>query len=280
MRLQELWATYSYSLVGLTWGIVLMLALGFGLISEIRHILWIQTMKQHAMVPLWLWTALTASVVTLFLFWYRIASAALAYRQQQTQLKEVIVPILRPFPGSVPTGLERSAEWYLAADQHERYAFTWGLRRHRIVVSQALWDQLDAKSQTAVLYHEAAHAQAHDPLQQMILHVLSDALRPLGMGSLYRRYLVLREVRADRMAVVASGGDDIPLLTALSTAMGSGPAVSSYVGLAESLDARIQFLETGRPLSWSDSALRFRLYAWATGLILTVGEGFLMWCHW
>ncbi|RIV20867.1 hypothetical protein D2Q93_11395 [Alicyclobacillaceae bacterium I2511] len=66
------------------------------------------------------------------------------------------------------------------------------MRHPNVAISSGLWAALDESARKAVLYYEVAHVWARDPLQQTLLQVLSYALRPLGMASLYQRYLIRR----------------------------------------------------------------------------------------
>ena len=251
------WGAYSYSIVGIAWAGAVLVALGFGLASAIHHLGWILEMPGH-----------------------RLATSAIRVWHQQRRLQAMVFPHLTPFWDPVPPPLGRVARWYAVDDRQARYAFTWGIGRRRVAVSRGLWEALNESERLAVMHHEAAHAANHDPLQQVLLQILSQAFSPLGMGALYQRYLVQREIRADQRAVAACQGDDTPLLAALKAAVGSNVALVSPVGLAGALEARIQFLETHHPLSWSNSTLRLRMYASMMAILLTLGEGWLVWCHW
>lgn len=280
MKTRNIWKAYSYSLMGLAWAAGLMTGLAFGFISALRHLLWIDSMAHHALPPWWLWATIIVLGGALLLFWYRIVGAATRHVAQRRGMMETIKPFLSPLSHPISHGLRQVAQWYTVQDGGERYAFTWGLVRCRVVVSQSLWNALDNSAQTAVLHHEAAHALARDPLQQVFLQVLSDALRPLGMGLLYQRYLIRREINADAMALAACQGDDVPLLQALHAVVDSHSHFASRVGLAGAFEARIQYLETQETPSWLDSHLRGRLFASVAAILLTVGEGWLVWCHW
>lgn len=237
--------TYSYSLVAAGLATLILTALGFALVSSLRHLLWMRMMKGHSMPSPWLWAGVAAIAVTILVFWYRIIAAALLQRQQRQKFIDRVRPLLKPLPQTIPPELLRIADWYLVDDKKDRYAFTWGIKRGRIAISQGLWETLDESAQRAVLYHEAAHVLARDPLQQTFLQVLSVALRPLGVASLYQRYLFRREILADELAIFACEGDDVPLLTALLAAAESAATDESRVSLAGALEARITFMETG-----------------------------------
>lgn len=271
--------TYSYLLAGLVWALAVCGALVFALVSGVRHLLWIETMNSHPMVPVWLEGGIALVALAIVVFWYRIASAALQYRRKRRHLAKLLAPRLRAFPYPVPDALRRVADWYLIEDRNERAAFTLGGKRPRIAISQGLWNALDEPARTAVMHHEAAHARFRDPLQQTLLQVLAAALRPLGMGALYRRYLLQREVAADAVAVSACGGDDAPLLYALLTVAKPRATMVARVGLTGALDARMEFLESQKPPAWWDQRLRFHVMSSTVAICLTLGEGLMVWCH-
>jgi hypothetical protein len=138
---------------------------------------------------------------------------------------------------------------------------------------------LDPQARRAVLHHEALHARVRDPLQQVLLQVLSRAMRPMGLGLVYQRYLVQRELNADHAALSACHGDDLPLLTALRTAIDGDSGLVS-AGLAGALEARLQYLETQQLPKWPHSGLATRVWISLGAILVTAGEGFLVWCHW
>lgn len=271
--------TYGYSVTAALLAALMMTVLGFALVSSLRHLLWVSMMKGHPMPPLWLWLGAGALAAVLLALWYRMTWAALVQGQKRRRFIQRVQPLLRPLPYKLPPELTRIADWYVIDDKHERYAFTWGIKRSKIAISEGLWEALDESAQRAVLYHEAGHVMARDPLQQTILHVLAQALQPLGLGLLYQRYLLRREILADRLAIAACEGDDVPLLTALLAATESAAADESRVGLAGALEARLSFMETGQLPSWWDQHVRYRLLSTGVAILLTVSEGILVWCH-
>lgn len=272
-------SSYSYSVAAVLWAAAVAGTLAFALVSGLRHVLWLQMMHSHPAVPLWLWAAIGLLGGAIAAFWYRMVSAAIHQRRQLLLLSERIAPLLRPFPLPVQGGALAAADWHLLDDRSERYAFTWGGGRPQIGISLGLWEALDGPARRAVMYHEAAHALAHDPLQQALLQVLAQTLQPFGMQALYQRYLLRREVAADALALSACGGDDRPLLTALLAAA-TGPAgLESRVGLAGALEARIRYLDTGQAPPWWDQGIRNRLLVGTAAVVLTFGEGLLVLCR-
>ena len=272
-------SSYAYVMAGIGVAGIAVTALGFALVSGLRHLLWLRMMKGHPIAPWWLWTGVVLVGIAIVAFWYRVIAAILWHRQQRLRFYERLNPLLRSFPREVHPDLSTVADWYLVDDEAGRYAFTWGLYRPKIAISSALWDALDEQAQSAVMYHEAAHARVRDPFQQTLLHVLSHALQPLGMRALYDRYLIRREVLADSAAIAACHGNDAPLLTALLATVGSTPPTETRVGLTGAMEARIAFLETGQVPSWWDQHMRQRMFSASVAVCLTVAEGLLVWCH-
>ncbi|PSR34087.1 MAG: hypothetical protein C7B46_06710 [Sulfobacillus benefaciens] len=270
---------YRYLIVGIGWAFTIAGVLTFALVSSVRHLLWLGAMHRAHMAPIWLWGIIGLMTVGFIVFWYRIISSIAHHRQAQRRLAGYLWPRLEPFPYPVPDGLQHIAEWSLVNDDHLQQTFTWGLFSPHIVISKKLWDSLDGAAQTAVMYHEAAHAMSRDPLQQVVLQILAFALRPFGLGALYQRYLLHREIAADRLAVAACSGDDSALLTALLIAAKSHVNQVSEVGLLNALEVRIQFLETQRLPSENDMDLRLHLLSTTGAMLLVLGQGLVVWCH-
>lgn len=278
MRRAEALRTSRYFLAGLAWAGALGGGLVYALASASQRLLWTLTMKRHTLPP-WLWVEVLLICVALGVYGYRLVLAALHYRQKQRLLNITVSPLLQPFSAALPPSLQRIADWYFIDSDEEPYAFTWGIARPRIVISRRLWLALDDKAQKAVLYHEAAHALARDPLQQAILHILAKALGPAGLGLLYRQYLIQREIAADQWAIRACNGDDAPLLQALWTASQSLPDLSPRVGLVGVLEARLHFLETREsPSNW-DPRLRYHMLSSSLAVLVTLCEGVFLRCH-
>lgn len=272
---------YTYSLLGLGIATAFATAVGFALVSGIRHLLWLHTMggEGSSTTTLWLETG-TVTIIAL-VFWYRLISAILRYKYQRRRFMDSMRPYLQAMDETVPPLIRNDAAWYMLEDD-QCLAFTWGLFGQRIVLSKGLWQTLDEDARQAVMHHEAAHARMRDPLQQSLLLVLSHAMGPFGLRTLYHRYLVRRELIADQAALTASGGDDVPLLSAL-VAMTRETEQSldtrTYAGFASAMQARVQFLETGLMPAWWDGSIRYRLLSSGIAVALTVGEGLLVWCH-
>lgn len=276
---------YTYSLLGLVAALAMAGATGFVLVSSIRHLLWLHMMpaKSGSFIELWLWVITVLSAGAAMVFWYRLVRAVVRWQQRQRSFDEVLRPQLKDLSERlpIPRAISPLARWYLLEDSRSA-AFTCGLLRPAVVLSTGLLQTLDEQALVAVMHHEAAHAKSYDPLQQSLLWVLRDAFGPLGMDALYSRYLIRREILADEAALVAFGGDDVPLLSALlSTATGQGyPEVETWsAGLTGLVEARVEFLETGRAPQLFDTSMRNRLLTSALAVALTTVQAVVIWCH-
>lgn len=278
MKIRDTFSKYGYSLVGAVLVTMILAVLGFALVSSLRHLLWVYMMNGHPAPSNWLWASFIFIAAITIVVWYRVLEATLIHRQQRRQFLFRIQPLLKPFPHGLQKELLKRADWYLI-DTQDPFAFTWGFKKAQIAISQGLWDSLDESAQKAVLYHELAHVLHHDPLQQSFLQVLSKALRPIGIGSLYDRYLVRREILADSFAISACKGNEVPLLTAMLAVAGNAKFEEARADLAGAMDARISFMETGLFPGWWDQPIRFRLLSTVFAIALTIGEGMLVWCH-
>lgn len=279
MTAQGLMRRYSYTFAGATLAGIIFAALTFAIGSGVHHLLWMNAMKDHRVPPLWMEGGVVLLVVAFLTLASRVAAGALRCRHRQRTMAVRLAPLLRPLPDHQTVELLPTADWHLVADPDAYYAFTWGTGRPQIAVSEALWNTLEPRARQSVLYHEAAHALARDPLQQCLLQVLAEAFPPVGFRQLYERYLTHRELVADAFAIGACAGDEVPLLTALQTMLSSSIAPTSQVGLAGALRARLQVLDTHQWPAWADAALRYRLMTAATGILLTLGEGVWVICR-
>lgn len=255
-------------------------ALGFALVSAIRHLLWFHMAGGRGWgIPLWIETAVITAVM--LAFWYRIVVALLRQRRQRRQFIAQLEPRLKVLKINVPNAIRDVATWH-ELDDNRCAAFTWGLFRPRIALSSGLCKILSEPAHQAVMFHEAAHARVYDPLQQLLLAVLADAFGPFGMRALYNRYLIQREIAADQVALAACGGDDIPLLSALmAVARGQNrqETAGGYAGLDGVMEARLSFLETGSAPRVGSGLVHYRLLASLSAIALTIAQGLLVWCH-
>jgi hypothetical protein len=128
------------------------------------------------------------------------------------------------------------------------YSFAYGLRRPKVVVSTGLVTCCSDGELTAVLEHERYHVLARDPLKVALTRTLSAAGFYLpALRSLHRRYIIGRELAADRRAVGRHGV--APLAGALYRSVNGVPnlelSAAAALGGADALDLRLAQLETG-----------------------------------
>lgn len=157
------------------------------------------------------------------------------------------------------------------------FALTYGLRRPRILVSTGLLDALNGDELSAVLVHERAHLRNRDPLKNLLARMIPARHFYLpGLARLTRRYMVGRELAADRSAIARHG---IAALAGSLLKVSEGPAWTRSIPMAAMagdalLAARIAQLETGGepPLPRAG-----RLSIAGTALALTI---FMATCGW
>jgi hypothetical protein len=128
------------------------------------------------------------------------------------------------------------------------FSFTYRLLRPRIVMSQGLLARCSAAELAAVVEHESYHVAAHDPLKVLLTRTFAAGAFYLPvLRTLHRRYVVGRELAADRRALRRCGSR--PLAGALYQAV-AGPldptlSAAAALGGGETLDVRLTQLELG-----------------------------------
>lgn len=133
-------------------------------------------------------------------------------------------------------------------DDGTPFSFTYGLLHPRVVVSHGLVAVLRPEELAAVLHHERYHLRNWDTLKVVVARAAPAAFFFLpALGHLRDRYLVGRELAADRRAVEAVGGP--PLAGALYQVL-DRPAWATFGAAAalagsEYLEMRITQLESG-----------------------------------
>ncbi|MDA8192932.1 MAG: M48 family metalloprotease [Thermaerobacter sp.] len=245
----------------------------------LRHVLW-AAMPGHMHSPALLFWAIQAEGALMALFWVRAVRAVARRLSGRIRLTRRLLPMLQPMARhELPPGLSSAIRWYMAPDL-DPYAFSWGWREPRVVVSRGLWEALTNDERTAVLFHEQHHITARDPLWQEILSAMVEAYPLPGARTLYRRYLRDREIRADMAAVAAMDGERAPLAAAMLAVAGIPniplAAVAEWAG---ALEARIDYLVSGRaprsPMNgWMSVAAPSLLPT-----VLAIGQGLLLWCR-
>ncbi len=131
----------------------------------------------------------------------------------------------------------------------EPFSFAYGFLSPRIAVSKGLLEALSPKELEAVMAHERYHVRTRDPAKVVLARAFPRAAFYLpALRHLRRRYVTGRELAADRRAIRAYG--EATLAGALYKVV-RGPewpelAQAAAIGGPETLDARVEQLETGR----------------------------------
>lgn len=129
-------------------------------------------------------------------------------------------------------------------DFPEPIAFCYGTIRPRVLISTGLIDLLPSRELEAVLLHEREHLRRLDPLKVAVgkLFVSTGFFVPV-LGALYRRFLVEKELAADR-AVIAAQGDEAGLGAALIRLVERRATLQPpfSAGASDALEARIDAL--------------------------------------
>ena len=123
-------------------------------------------------------------------------------------------------------------------------AFCYGYFRPRVIVSTGLIELLPTAELEALLLHEREHLHQRDPLKLALGRLLSSALFFVpALGALYQRYLVEKELAADRAAIAEQGGS-AGLSGALARLVerGAEMQVPFGAGAGDELEARIDSL--------------------------------------
>lgn len=147
-------------------------------------------------------------------------------------------------------------------------AFTQALWHPRVWVSAGLLNLLDDEELEAVLWHEAHHRQAHDPLKVLFARCLQRGLFfvPVAKG-LCDAYCVAKEVAADSHAVQAMGSA-LPLARALRKLLAAPRSPVVQPGIADNpgvTEARLRaLLNPEQPVSW----FTFRHLGFSLGWLL------------
>lgn len=178
--------------------------------------------------------------------------------RQDTQTRALLRVCLdgRQGPGAGQAHLERLARQLGlagrldAAPLAEPVAFCYGYLRPRIVVSRGLVEALPGRQLAALLLHEREHLRQRDPLKVALGRLCTSAAFFVpAIETLYQRFLVEKELAADRAAMAELGGP-VELAHALTsllerTAMLPVPAGLGGAVIArgdEALEARIDAL--------------------------------------
>lgn len=170
-----------------------------------------------------------------------------ATRRLEERVAALVLPV--PAPLAAAAAATRLADRLDLVDDVERFSFTYGLSRPRVVVSRGLVEALSEDELGAVLFHERYHVDRLDPLKVLVARAASTAWFFLpAVAALASRYRAGRELAADRRAVRARGPRALAgaLYRLMQVPGWEPPAPAAAVGGRDLLDVRLTQLETGR----------------------------------
>ena len=206
-----------------------------------------------------------------------VASAALLLRRTARAMRALQAGRIYPLPPRLET-LSRKLELDGAVDlieSSELFAFCYGLRRPRIMLSRALADELRDDELEAVLRHEAAHMRRWDPLRIVAARSLSVALAFVPITpAVLQAYLCRRELKADNESVNAMG-DVMPLASALQRMLMANQRQdlgSLAIGALSATDLRIDRLlgEEASPRAFLTDVSRRHVFAFTLVVAVTL----------
>jgi Zn-dependent protease with chaperone function len=173
---------------------------------------------------------------------------------RQTIASRVLSRRVRALASTAPESLAQAAQQaglagrVIFIDAADSFSFVYGVMTPRVAVSRGLLERATVDELRAVLEHERYHVCNIDPLKAAIVGVLSEALFFLpALESLRSRYVVGRELAADRRAVALYGRRPLAgaLLKVVRSPDWSQQAGAAAISNPELLDVRIIQLETG-----------------------------------
>lgn len=211
-------------------------------------------------------TFAAVAVLSLSLGLFEVVSLHLRTQRRlsaELESEGAYLPRLRRLAASVGLAPPR----ILAAS--EPRAFTFGYLSPSVAVSRGLLSRLNDEELEAVLRHEAEHVRRRDPLRMLVVAGLTKALI---IAPIVRRighaFQVAKEVDAD-VAVLRAMGPR-PLVSALLSAAPSD-TLDAAPGFADTLDARIAWLEGEDPLSRGPHGLASWILTAGSLIVVAVG---------
>ncbi|MGH3114783.1 MAG: M56 family metallopeptidase, partial [Gaiellaceae bacterium] len=158
-----------------------------------------------------------------------------AYRREHRLLHALpLSPIVK---GPLHEQAARAGIGLFALPSSRPAAFCVGLLRPRLVVSTGLLERLDGEEQKAVVCHELAHARNREPLKCLLARLAARTFFWLpALGALLDRYLLVKELAADREAIARTSR---PALAGALSQVLAQPTPAGAVGMAEFAAARV-----------------------------------------
>lgn len=154
---------------------------------------------------------------------------------------------LEPIEGELALVAEQAGVRVFRTPARQAAAFCTGLRKPRVVLTDALLERLEHDELAAVVWHEAGHVRAREPLARAAARFAVQAFVWIPvLRALLARYCLLREIEADRLATLKTSRR--ALAGALCGVFGE-PAPAGAIGFAELAPARIdRLLDPTAPL--------------------------------
>ncbi len=181
-----------------------------------------------------------SSLVLVFLALASVAACARtlwAYRRERRLLNALP---LEPLGEGPLAAIARAAGVRLDVTPARRpAAFCFGVLRPRVVLTSGLLERLSGDEQAAVVWHEAEHAHAHEPAKCLLGRLAASTFFWVpALRDLLERFLLVKEVSADRRAVARTSRD---ALTGALYEVASAPSLAA-VGAGDLATARIERL--------------------------------------
>ncbi len=160
-----------------------------------------------------------------------------AYRRERRLLEALPLEPLTAGPLAV---IARAARIRLDVTPARRPgAFCFGFLRPRVVVTSGLLERLSSDQQAAVVWHEAEHAHAHEPVKCLLARLAASTFFWMpALGDLLERFLLVKEISADRRAI---GRTSRGALAGALYEVASTPSLAA-VGAGDLATARIERL--------------------------------------
>lgn len=250
---------------------VAMFGIGGGLLALLAATLFMfaETLLPHVVeFCLTIWNALSVQLAyrLMFLGLVILALSVLAFTARVTWrawlTRQYVHKLLGAKQGAsakltrVLDGLELAACVDVVATA-QPFAFSYGWRKPRVLITRGLVETLDEQELLSVLAHEKYHLEQHEPLKILIARALRDAIIffPI-LNDLVENYVLLQEIAADQTAL-ARGATREALASALLKVFRSPTWDALGVGAYSPFGERVQHLaEPHRKFNWRISWVR------------------------
>jgi len=195
----------------------------------------------------WVATLFVSIVAAGVLLGFRsIVDQVRASRVLARRVRALELPLSRELEGAVERAGLRGR--VLLVDSPECFSFAYGALTPRVAISRGLVEATSEGELAAVLEHERYHVHNLDPLKVLLARAVPATFFYFPvLGALRARYVVGRELAADRRAVKACGHHPLAsaLLKVVSAPRWGELRAAAAIGGADLLDVRLTQLERG-----------------------------------